>query len=564
MAPQRFIKIQEFVAHAGAVTCVKIGRKSSGVLVTGGDDKKVNLWTIGTQTKALSLPGHQSPVDSVTFDHNEEIVAAGASSGSIKLFDLDQAKVTRAMSGHRSNVLCLELNMFGMVSGSMDTNVKVWDLRQKEAVNTYKGHKKGVTHVQFSPDGKWIASGCQDGEIKLWDVVAGRMISDFQGHTHPVTGLEFHPDEYLLASSSQDKTVKIWDLETLAPAPLEQTGNAREANSNYVSSSVDSRRSDASQPAVRPPPSSRSADLGPPPPRSQAPEVNQPGLQRYGSNNDRRYPPHAASAPPAASDLAAGMNKVSIGVAGGDSSYRGGEPPVQQRQAHSKYSDGAVHRSGSAGSQDIPVSVVAPPLPANNRAMMHRGSSGSLGGVAPPASSSNRLELDAIVSTSGAAHDELLKSLGFRLSNLQMCRNFLKRGDVRGALSAARRCGDSSVGADLLAGMLSRRDSLFSLEAIPELVSVLEGVLVTPNEHHVRAGLEALTLANTAFGTLIRDTCSQAARVGVDLSFEQRRDKCMSARVAMQGLTSKLSHVCKHHEALSYKAQDLSGLLATL
>jgi hypothetical protein len=39
-----------------------------------------------------SLPGHQTPVDSVTFDHNEEIVAAGAASGSIKLFDLDQAK----------------------------------------------------------------------------------------------------------------------------------------------------------------------------------------------------------------------------------------------------------------------------------------------------------------------------------------------------------------------------------------------------------------------------------------------------------------------------------------
>ena len=44
---------EEFVAHAGTVNCIKIGRKSSGVLVTGGEDKKVNLWTIGTQTKAL-------------------------------------------------------------------------------------------------------------------------------------------------------------------------------------------------------------------------------------------------------------------------------------------------------------------------------------------------------------------------------------------------------------------------------------------------------------------------------------------------------------------------------
>lgn len=83
----------------------------------------MNLWTIGAQTKALSLQGHQTPVESVTFDHNEEVVAAGAASGSIKLFDLDQAKVTRAMSGHRSNVLSLELSQYGLLSGSMDTQV---------------------------------------------------------------------------------------------------------------------------------------------------------------------------------------------------------------------------------------------------------------------------------------------------------------------------------------------------------------------------------------------------------------------------------------------------------
>jgi len=35
---------QEFAAHTSTVNCLKIGRKSSGVMVTGGDDKKVNLW----------------------------------------------------------------------------------------------------------------------------------------------------------------------------------------------------------------------------------------------------------------------------------------------------------------------------------------------------------------------------------------------------------------------------------------------------------------------------------------------------------------------------------------
>lgn len=37
----------EFVAHNGTVNCLRIGRNTAGVLATGGEDKKVNLWRIG-------------------------------------------------------------------------------------------------------------------------------------------------------------------------------------------------------------------------------------------------------------------------------------------------------------------------------------------------------------------------------------------------------------------------------------------------------------------------------------------------------------------------------------
>lgn len=39
-----------------------------------------------------SLQGHSSGVDSVTFDASEGLVAAGAASGTIKLWDLEEAK----------------------------------------------------------------------------------------------------------------------------------------------------------------------------------------------------------------------------------------------------------------------------------------------------------------------------------------------------------------------------------------------------------------------------------------------------------------------------------------
>ena len=61
---------------------------------------------------------------------------------------------------------------------------------------------------------------------------------------------------------------------------------------------------------------------------------------------------------------------------------------------------------------------------------------------------------------------------------------------MRGALSSARRCGDATVGADLLAGVLSRRDIAQSctLESVPDMVPVIEQVLSLSCESHVQVG----------------------------------------------------------------------------
>lgn len=57
---KRAYKLQEFAAHTSNVNCLKIGRKSAGVLVTGGEDKKVNVWAIGKPTAVLVRPWYAS------------------------------------------------------------------------------------------------------------------------------------------------------------------------------------------------------------------------------------------------------------------------------------------------------------------------------------------------------------------------------------------------------------------------------------------------------------------------------------------------------------------------
>ncbi|XVE87972.1 hypothetical protein DITRI_Ditri19aG0030900 [Diplodiscus trichospermus] len=213
---KRGYKLQEFVAHTGNVNCLSMGKKTSRLLITGGDDHKVNVWAIGKPTSLMSLCGHTSSVESLAFDSAEVLVLAGASTGVIKLWDLEETKMVRGLTGHRSNCTAMEFHPFGefFASGSMDTNLKIWDIRKKGCIHTYKGHTRGISTIRFTPDGRWVVSGGFDNVVKVWDLTAGKLLNEFKFHEGHICSIDFHPLEFLLATGSADGTVKFWDLET--------------------------------------------------------------------------------------------------------------------------------------------------------------------------------------------------------------------------------------------------------------------------------------------------------------------------------------------------------------
>ncbi|XP_059163231.1 katanin p80 WD40 repeat-containing subunit B1-like [Physella acuta] len=209
-------KLQDFTAHVADVKSLGLGHKSGRVMVSGGEDRKVNLWSVGKPNCIMSLTGHTTSIESVRFGQDEELVVAGSLSGALKVWDLEQAKILRTLTGHKSGIKSLDFHPYGnyVASGSMDTNVKLWDIRRKGCIYTYKSHTNVVNCLRFTPDGQWIASASDDHTIKIWDLTAGKLLTELKLHRGPVNIVEFHPSDLLLASGSSDKTVKFWDLET--------------------------------------------------------------------------------------------------------------------------------------------------------------------------------------------------------------------------------------------------------------------------------------------------------------------------------------------------------------
>ncbi|EDW57420.1 katanin p80 WD40 repeat-containing subunit B1 isoform X1 [Drosophila virilis] len=210
-------KIYDIKAHDGKVTSLDLG-ETGRVLVTGGEDRNVNLWAIGQDECFMSLTGHNRSIECVRFAYKDNFVYSADDIGIIRRWDLNAQKIYSTLNGHMKSVRTLDFNPSGeyVVSGSNDTTVRLWDVQnENKCIKVCKGHISHVNSVKFSPDGLWIASAGLEGSILIWDIRKSKQIMEFMADP-PVTAItciQFHPFEFLLAAGRVDGTVSIYDLE---------------------------------------------------------------------------------------------------------------------------------------------------------------------------------------------------------------------------------------------------------------------------------------------------------------------------------------------------------------
>jgi WD40 repeat protein/DNA-binding SARP family transcriptional activator len=153
------------------------------------------------------------------------LVAGQAESGQLQLYGLPSGRQLDLVHAHGATVLDVEFSPDGrhVATGGVDGVAKTWDVARGKLreVLTLRGHRRPVGSVSFDRTGTRIAtmgSASGRGEVRFWDVSPagrGEVLTLPGPETDEHADIAFTPDgRRLVAASGPEGTVRVWSTAT--------------------------------------------------------------------------------------------------------------------------------------------------------------------------------------------------------------------------------------------------------------------------------------------------------------------------------------------------------------
>lgn len=195
----------------------------------------------GEEIAKMPLEGH---VEVVLFSPDERRFITSFNGGSIIVWELESGRAVHNFHlAHKGGVWGLAQSRDGkrLASAGQDAHVRIYDLERFEILHAIK-HPEGTNGLAFTADGTRLLTGCEDGKIRVYDVAAGKLERQLSGHDGgSITDLQFSSDGKLLASAGIDRTIRLWDTTDIERPMLKHTFPAHESFAFGVAISPDDK-----------------------------------------------------------------------------------------------------------------------------------------------------------------------------------------------------------------------------------------------------------------------------------------------------------------------------------
>jgi len=200
-----------------------------------GLGRGVYIWNAATSSASLltELDGDYDYFTSVKWSNDGSLLALGTNNNVCQIWDINKQKMIRRERHHMSRISSLSWNETTISSGGRDALIINQDLRVFDVTNTLSGHEQEVCGLQWSPDGRHLASGANDNRLMIWDAhytsssSSSSSFPSFSSSTTPLHNLSLHNaavkaiawcpwERNLLASGggTSDRCIRFWDVNT--------------------------------------------------------------------------------------------------------------------------------------------------------------------------------------------------------------------------------------------------------------------------------------------------------------------------------------------------------------
>jgi WD40 repeat protein len=201
-------------------------------------DTNIRLWDVGTGRELkeflgrhlATMPwGKAAPINGVSLSSEGTMLAScggGRCStfggGSVAMFDgvrmwdVGTGRELSPLISPRDYILTVDWSFDGKVLASGGAaGIILWDAKKSERLTELKGHSGDVNAVAWSIDGL-LAISSLDGTVKIWNPSAGECLT-LEGHNKCISCLQFNPTDagQLVTGSRDDKTVTLWNVKTI-------------------------------------------------------------------------------------------------------------------------------------------------------------------------------------------------------------------------------------------------------------------------------------------------------------------------------------------------------------
>jgi RNA polymerase sigma factor (sigma-70 family) len=184
---------------------------------------------------------HADPVEAIALgpDGKSVVSAAGRT---VYVWDVATGKEQRRFEGIDPFLVSVAVSPNGklLAAGCRDGNIILWDMAANREVRRTEAHPKpdpnyqgpiGALRLQFTPDGKRLASVGADNALRLWDTATGKAVPGIGGHFHSIGRFALSPDGRTLAGIIEENEtweVRQWDIATSREGkPLARTTTGR-------------------------------------------------------------------------------------------------------------------------------------------------------------------------------------------------------------------------------------------------------------------------------------------------------------------------------------------------